>query len=432
MNKIALSSILEDAIIGCVAVIIFAAPFSKSISEICIALAMLLWIIKKAVNSEFRIEKGPLVIPLSIFVVSTIPSLFNSDYMALSMRAFFTKILKFALLSLIITETLNARKHLKWIFFAALIIMAVILIDGLVQYYFTVYDLLHYYPSFKHRDVSYPTFKMNYMTNYPSSYRLRPIQPGEFEFKGFPTASFPYPNDLAAWTLLFLFPLVSAALFGLKEKRIKFLASIISLGLFYLFFLAKVRSAWLALGISTLYIALFKKKLWLVIFLILMVAIPYIFKMEMAEHIFGFSSFKDRIGMWTTGWKIFRDHPIIGSGINTFFVKFKEYRQDEARGLKGSYAHNCYLQMAADTGVIGLAAFLWLVFVYFNSIRVGLRDVNDPLYGSIIFGISVGIFAFLVQSFFDTNLYSLNLATLFWVAIGLSQGILKMARSKFK
>jgi hypothetical protein len=42
---------------------------------------------------------------------------------------------------------------------------------------------------------------------------------------------------------------------------------------------------------------------------------------------------------------------------------------------------------------------------------------------------SIGVLVFLLQSFFDTNLYSLNLAILFWVSIGLSQSIIKIFRT---
>ena len=41
-------------------------------------------------------------------------------------------------------------------------------------------------------------------------------------------------------------------------------------------------------------------------------------------------------------------------------------------------------------------------------------------YGNILLlGVMAGVLAFLVQSFFDTNLYSLQLVVLFWFMLGL-------------
>lgn len=199
--------------------------------------------------------------------------------------------------------------------------------------------------------------------------------------------------------------------------------ALVSAGLFYLFFLAKSRGAWVGLIIATVYVAISKNKAWLIILLVVVIAIPFILKMEMSQYIFGMKSVDDRFFMWSTGREIFKEHPVIGNGINTFFTKFREYRNDEWKGKKGSYAHNCYLQMASDVGLIGLAGFLWFLFSYFRSAVKDSRRIKDVFFAGILWSISVGVFAFLIHSFFDTNLYSLNLVTLFWFAIGVSQSI---------
>ena len=384
--------------------ILFAAPFSKSISEISITLAITAWLLKKAVSGSFRPADTELNIPFLIFSLAIVPSLFTSAYPLLSVKAFLTKAIKFVLLYFVIVESINTRSKLKDLCAIGLLSAIIIVIDGLVQYGFVVPDFLHNYPLFKLRSE---------------------WDEGGF-YRGFPTASFPYPNDLSAWILLVLFPIACLTIFDLKKKRIRYIAGVLSFGLFYLLFLAKARAAWIGLSISTVYVALSKKKIWLIGLLVLLVALPFLLRMEMADYIFGIKSIKDRIFMWDTSWRIFREHPIIGNGLNTFFVKFREYRTDEFRGQKGSYAHNCYLQMAADIGVVGLAAFLWLLLAYFISMIKALRKVEDGFQNSLAWGISIGVFAFLVHSFFDTNLYSLNLATLFWFAIGLSQAVIKI------
>jgi hypothetical protein len=63
---------------------------------------------------------------------------------------------------------------------------------------------------------------------------------------------------------------------------------------------------------------------------------------------------------------------------------------------------------------------------YFMNIIKKLRRIRDPFFGPVLWGMSIGIFAFLVHSAFDTNLYSLNLATLFWTSIAISQAIIKV------
>lgn len=395
----------------CIYAVIFAAPFSKSISEAAIALAIILWLSKKIINRDYSLIKTDLNIPFLLFVILIIPSFFNAwhtlglnDFLHLSVKAFFTKTLKYVFLYFIVIDVINTKSKLKDLFIIAFLSIAIIMIDGFVQYYYAWSDGLHKYPSFKFRF---------------------PYEAGGF-FRGFPTASFPFPNDLAAWILLTLFPLAAVTIFDLKNNKTKYLTAMASIGLFYLFFLAKARGAWIGLTVSAIYIALSKNKKWIILLIMITIALPFILKMEMSQYVFSFSSLGDRFDMWGTGWEIFKNHPIIGNGLNTFFVNFKKYRNDEWKDKKGSYAHNCYLQMAADTGIIGLGGFAWLSLSYFLSIVKGLKNIKDEFYGAILWGMSIGIFAFLIHSFFDTNLYSLNLVTLFWTAIAVSQAGIKV------
>jgi putative inorganic carbon (hco3(-)) transporter len=75
------------------------------------------------------------------------------------------------------------------------------------------------------------------------------------------------------------------------------------------------------------------------------------------------------------------------------------------------YAHNCYLQILAETGLIGLMTFLWFLF---ELIRNGYKKIktNNDL---ISLGLFTGFLAFLIHMFFDTQMYSLKLSMLFWI-----------------
>lgn len=409
LNKNRFDTILDYIIKWCICAIIFAAPFSKSISEISIVIAITAWVSKKIINRDFRLEAGDLNIHFLIFVIAFMPSFLNSSLPLLSLKALFTKVLKYVFLYFVIAESINTKSKLKDLFSIALLSIAVILLDGFGQYFYSGVDGLH----------NYPSFKMRTADNLKEGF-----------FRGFPTACFPFPNDLAAWILLAIFPVACFTIFDIRKNRAKFLTGFLSLGLFYLLFLTKTRAAWIGLTISTFYLALAKKKIWLILLLVLALAIPFLLKMEMAQYIFGVSSVTDRIDMWRVGWKIFMDHPVVGNGINTFFGRYMEYRTDQWQGQKGSYAHNCYLQMAADVGVLGLLGFLFLIASHFFSVARNMRYIRDPLYANVLLGISAGVFAFLILAFFDTNLYSLNLVTLFWCAIGISQAIIRVCRER--
>jgi O-antigen ligase len=83
--------------------------------------------------------------------------------------------------------------------------------------------------------------------------------------------------------------------------------------------------------------------------------------------------------------------------------------------------------MAAETGLLGLGAFLWIMITLFKNSLADLKKINNRSYNSILIGLLAGLFAFLVHSFVDTNLFSLKLRYLMWFAIGLIVALRRIA-----
>lgn len=67
----------------------------------------------------------------------------------------------------------------------------------------------------------------------------------------------------------------------------------------------------------------------------------------------------DRVSLWTGALRAFRAHPILGTGYGTFPRVWPRYRADDRVDVPT--AHNLYLNFAAETGLVGLAAFLAFV-----------------------------------------------------------------------
>jgi len=76
-----------------------------------------------------------------------------------------------------------------------------------------------------------------------------------------------------------------------------------------------------------------------------------------------------------------------------------------------------------------LLAFLWVLWRFFKQgfrMLTRLEDSNEAL---LLLGIMAGLLAFLVQSFFDTNLFALRLVMLFWVMMGIGVSLYKQLES---
>jgi O-antigen ligase len=107
-----------------------------------------------------------------------------------------------------------------------------------------------------------------------------------------------------------------------------------------------------------------------------------------------------RIEFWKTAIKIFLDHPIIGVGLDAFGVAYSKY--DVSSGLfRVEQAHNDYLQIMADGGIIGLACVLiFLVLFARKSLRT-IQSAADRFRRGAAVGAFAGCFAVLVHSAVD-------------------------------
>jgi O-antigen ligase len=134
-----------------------------------------------------------------------------------------------------------------------------------------------------------------------------------------------------------------------------------------------------------------------------------------------------RLGIWGVSLKMMRDKLFFGHGINTFMRVFQAYR---GNNLGPTYAHNCFIQLAAETGAIGLFSFLWIIVRMLHCSLKNMKNIfeYDQNFGVLAIGLLSGIFAFLVHSFFDTHLYSLQLSVYLWFLIGMLLTVHKISK----
>jgi len=134
----------------------------------------------------------------------------------------------------------------------------------------------------------------------------------------------------------------------------------------------------------------------------------------------------DRWAMWQAAIGMIRDRPLLGHGVNTFMANYLDYWVGGERLPR--YAHNCYLQVAAETGVLGLAAFLGLLGTLFRRVMDGLDEVG-PGQHRMLLGLCGALVAFAIQAGLDTNFYALRQVVLFWVVAGLAVGLAEQGRA---
>ena len=384
-------------IIRCFYLLVIAIPFSRAIVEIASTLIIMAWLLKKIFQRDLSIPYTPLALLIPLFVLLNIISMHNTSFGYVSIRGL-AKIFQYLMIFFIVVDYMDKPRFFEKLVHLSLIVCSFIAVDGLIQY-FIGFDLIRQ----RHMDVVAGKNRM--------------------------TASFEHPNDFGAYLVLIIPLFMSLAIFGRLKRKFKILSfSAITL-LFIALALTYSRGAWVGVLAGITFLAIVHKKRLvpaiLILFLVGLFFIPSSFRTRVLQ-IFAFNngSNQERVLIWRGAIKMIEVHPLIGHGVNTFCVNYPKYSLSQSNG--GWYAHNCYLQMAGEIGLIGVSVFLLMMLVLFANRLRALKCLGNGNREVMLIGILSGLFGFLVHSFVDTNFYSLPLAVAFWFFCGLAMGTIKL------
>jgi O-antigen ligase len=114
--------------------------------------------------------------------------------------------------------------------------------------------------------------------------------------------------------------------------------------------------------------------------------------------------FEGRWKIWVNTFQIFKDFPIIGSGLGTFMYVFPVYRSFHIRGLV-THAENDFLQLLSEVGLIGVGLlFLVFIFLFFRAILAIRSFHSGDSNKYIAIGGLVGILALMFHSLVERNI----------------------------
>lgn len=119
------------------------------------------------------------------------------------------------------------------------------------------------------------------------------------------------------------------------------------------------------------------------------------------------------ISMW-------KGHKIIGNGWGSFSYNFQYYLYEENYGVKYLDAHNVYLQLLAETGIIGLIFFLSLMlYIYTLTYKIIKNKKYNNMDFMLYFSLGYQTF-FLLYCFTGNPLYDMQCYSIYFICIGIT------------
>jgi len=405
-------------------VLIFWLPYSSAVIESCVIISLILWFVKRGILysssrkpigslkdkiygalAAFKPEPTFLNKPIAFFLLACILSVTASAFFAQSLHNFLTKTVEWFIVYFLVVETFKDKKHIYIAMGIFLFTAFSTALDSIIQFYLTNKDI----------------------------FNGRVIEPGSRATAGFKTS-----NCLGGYMALVIPGLLAWMLLGkqkLYQRLIGFVALFFMLwslaisfsrgayvgtflgGMFLLFFISfpqRRRFIYGALGL-------------LLVTVVLLIAFVMILSNSFGKDLISrYETIPWRLDLWLGCIDMVKDKPLFGHGINTFMRVFDAYRGNYF--MAPTYAHNCYIQMTAEIGLIGLMGFIWIIVgIFHRSLKAALNGIRENKnLAAMAVGLLSGIFAFLAHSFFDTNFYSLQLSVYLWYMVGVLVAICRI------
>jgi O-antigen ligase len=127
----------------------------------------------------------------------------------------------------------------------------------------------------------------------------------------------------------------------------------------------------------------------------------------------GETFFQSRGWIWRDTAAMIRDRWALGVGIGAYQTAYPIYSSREGTLVVGQ-AHNDYLQIMADAGILGAVIAVWFIFLVARDALRASRHRSRVMSGTAL-GATGGIFALFVHSLFDFNFQIPSNALLFLV-----------------
>jgi O-antigen ligase len=129
----------------------------------------------------------------------------------------------------------------------------------------------------------------------------------------------------------------------------------------------------------------------------------------------------ERMAHWQAAWYMFEDHPWLGVGFGNYAAVYPAYALPHWEDPLG-HAHNYYLNVAAESGLIGLAAYAFLWIAIFWSAWRAVRTTHG-----FAQGVAAGAFGVLValsiHNLFD-NLFVHSMQ----MQVGITLGVIEVTK----
>ena len=128
---------------------------------------------------------------------------------------------------------------------------------------------------------------------------------------------------------------------------------------------------------------------------------------------------QERWIQWTATKHLISDFWLTGAGPGLYRYAFTAYKDEHLRPLLYDHAHNDYLELLSEQGVVGAVIVTALVLIIYRRLISSFKKRSDVAVRGALFASLTGMTAMLVHSLVGFNFQIPANALYFWVLAGI-------------
>jgi O-antigen ligase len=374
--------------------------WSQGILEVCFAALLVIWAVRTFAWNQEVIAFSPLLPPLLLFFLLTLVQLiFRRTASPYETRMQLQILIAYIILLILLPQAYYRMNHWRGLLWFLMSLGFFVSVFGILQH-LTFNGKLYWFRVMRYGGVPFgPYVNRNHFAGFAEiliPVALVPLVLGKVR-----------RERLFLVGLFAVVPIVALMLAASRGGIVSFAVQLIIL--FSLLLVRRLQSKYMLVGG--------------VLVLCAILAVSWIGVQEVLQRFSNYQSMDvasgKRASMRRDTFRIFLDHPVLGTGLGTFQAVFPPYESNyDARIV--NHTNNDYLEVLAETGLAGGICCLWFLAILFIESVKGLKDLGGSFGAALNLSGLVGCCGLLVHSLVDFNLHIPANALLFFVSAHLA------------
>lgn len=374
--------------------------WSQAILEVCFAALLVIWALRTFASQQEVIALSPLLPPLLLFLLVTLVQLiFHRTASLYDTRMQLQLLFAYIILLILLPQAYYRMNHWRGLLWFLMSLGFFVSVFGILQH-LTFNGKLYWFRVMRYGGYPFgPYVNRNHFAGFAEiliPVALVPLVLGKVR-----------RERLFLVGLFAVVPIVALLLSASRGGIVSFAVQLVIL--FSLLLVRRLQSKYMLVGG--------------VLVLCAILAVSWIGVQEILQR---FSSYQStdvtlgkRASMRHDTFRIFLDHPVLGTGLGTLQLVFPPYESNYDSRIV-NHTHNDYLEVLAETGLAGGICCFWFLAVLFIESVKGLKDLGGSFGAALNLSGLVGCCGILVHSLVDFNLHIPANALLFFVSAHLA------------